>query len=289
MLKIKNACVIAIDGGGTRCRLALECASRKVRVEVGPANVTTDFKGAVSQLILGLNTLAWEAGYALETIAQFPAYLGLAGYRAERDQERLSQALPLHQVKIEDDRPGALRGALGSQNGALVHSGTGSFYGVKTNEGVRFGGGWGAILGDEGSAAWFGKNALSRTLDAEDGTRERSAVTKALVDHFGSASGILAFANEASPADFGALVPMILEFDDDPIVRALSAEAAIYFDTGLQQFGWRDGEPVCLTGGLAPRLATSLTEIVRRNLIPARGNPLDGAVALAREFAEECV
>ena len=54
--------VLAIDGGGTGSRLALERAGGRVVIEAGPANVFTDFDAACANLTTGLHRLAGATG-----------------------------------------------------------------------------------------------------------------------------------------------------------------------------------------------------------------------------------
>ncbi|XYK79683.1 MAG: BadF/BadG/BcrA/BcrD ATPase family protein [Labrenzia sp.] len=287
MIDFADQWVLAVDGGGTRCRLALSSPAADIRVEVGSANVTTDIYAALSEINVGLKALAGKADLAQGELARVPAYFALAGYQADRDHERLLDGVPLRRIKVEDDRPAALRGALGLLDGALIHSGTGSFFGAQVDAKKRFSGGWGSVLGDFGSAAWFGKSALALVLDAEDGLIAPTVLTETLYDRFGGAAGILAFANRARPADFGALAPEILSQSDDPISERLIDQAVAHFEGNLLHLGWSASMPVCLTGGLAPHLAPFLTEPIRRSLSSAAGSPIDGAIALAREFAKE--
>lgn len=287
MIDFADQWVLAVDGGGTRCRLALSSPAADIRVEVGSANVTTDIYAALSEINVGLKALAGKADLAPGELARVPAYFALAGFQADRDRERLLDGVPLRRIKVEDDRPAALRGALGLLDGALIHSGTGSFFGVQVDAKKRFSGGWGAVLGDFGSAAWFGKSALALVLDAEDGLIEQTVLTETLKDRYGGAAGILAFATRARPADFGALAPEVLSQSDDPISGRLIDQAVVHFEGNLLHLGWSAGMPVCLTGGLAPHLAPFLTEPVRKNLRSAAGAPIEGAIAIAREFAKE--
>lgn len=287
MFEAPHRCVLAVDGGGTRCRLALSSDGFVTVVEVGSANVTTDVEAAVREIKSGLQALSLKAGLSMDMLSEIPAYFGLAGFQAVRDLERLERALPLRSMRIDDDRPAALRGALEDRVGGLIHSGTGSFFGVQSKGNVRLCGGWGAILGDCGSAAWFGKLALALVLDAEDGLIEKSRLTEALLDRFKTSAGILEFANTATPSDFGALAPMVLDKADDPVAQDLIRQAADHFERNLRTIGWSELMPVCLSGGLAPHLAPYLTTDVRSNVTAAAGVPLDGAIALAKGFAEE--
>lgn len=287
MTSWKTNCILAVDGGGTRCRFALVGDGVSFRGEVGAANVTTDFTGAVQQLNAGLEDLANKAGVPLIDLENVPGYLGLAGYQADRDAARLAEALPMKTIKIDDDRPSALIGALGANDGALIHSGTGSFFGVQKSRKIKFSGGWGSVLGDLGSAAWLGKSALAQVLNAEDGMREKTGLTRALMTKFNSPSGILQFAAAATPSQFGDLAPMVMSYADDPVAKELLETAASHFEFNLHSLGWGGAMPVCLSGGLAPYLRPYLTDDVATNLIESEGSPLDGAIALAFRFAEE--
>ncbi|MEP3429944.1 MAG: BadF/BadG/BcrA/BcrD ATPase family protein [Roseibium sp.] len=287
MLNVMKDPILAVDGGGTRCRLALVSSCDSIRLEFGPANITTDFQGTVAQLKDGLVALAQKADQPLKALENVPAYIGLAGFQVSNDLDRLSNALPLSRVLFDDDRPAAVCGALGTKDGALIHSGTGSFFAVQQNKTIRFSGGWGSILGDQGSAAWFGKQALTLVLDAEDCLREKTSLTRALVERFQSPSGILAFANMAAPSDFGDLAPLVMKHADDPIAQVLLQQAAEHFERNLRLLGWSVVTPVCLTGGLAPHLTPYLTPVVQNKVVPPSGSPLDGAIALARSFANK--
>ena len=56
---------------------------------------------------------------------------------------------------------------------------------------------------------------------------------------------------------------------------------------GLRLIGWQSGQPVCLTGGIGPYYAPFLPEDLRACLAKAQGEPLDGAISLARDLARE--
>ena len=169
MSELRKFPVIAIDGGGTQCRLALDDGKSIVAAETGSANVSTDFEGALSEISAGLDSLAERAGLTPESLSRIPAFVGLAGMTGETISKRLRTALPFTHVRIEDDRAAALRGALGEADGAIAHCGTGSFFAAQSQGTMRSAGGWGPVLGDEASAHFVGKAALSMTLKSIDG------------------------------------------------------------------------------------------------------------------------
>ncbi|MEC8041248.1 MAG: hypothetical protein VX181_11145, partial [Pseudomonadota bacterium] len=99
MVELRHDSILAVDGGGTRCRLVL-CAGAAGRwsVEMGSANVSSDFDGAATQIRAGLTALAAESGTSEEALRDVPAYLGLAGITGPALAERLQPRRP--QLKL---------------------------------------------------------------------------------------------------------------------------------------------------------------------------------------------
>lgn len=281
--------VIAIDGGGTQCRLALDDGKSIVTVEAGSANVSTDFDGALAEISAGLDSLAGRTGLKLESLSRIPAFVGLAGMTGEAISERLRTALPFAHVRIEDDRAAALRGALGLADGAIAHCGTGSFFAAQTQGTMRCAGGWGPVLGDEASAHFVGKAALSMTLKGIDMQHPTSALAERILGDCDGAAGIVRFAGSASPSEFGALAPLVTEFarQGDMLAEQVMRAGARDISAMLQVIGWRNGQPICLTGGIGACYAPYLPADMQSVLTPPLDEPLAGALALAAEFAQE--
>ena len=276
--------ILAVDGGGTRCRFVLCNGTDQTLVEAGPANAFSDFDGTVACLLDGTKRLAQQAGVSVETVTTCPAFIGLAGVINPQIAKRLEQALPFPNARYADDRLAALRGALGASDGLLAHAGTGSFLGAQINGRHKLAGGWGAALGDEASALWVGRKALSLTLQAVDGFLSLSPLTQTLLTRFGDPSGIVTFGSTATPAAIGELAPLVTEhaLDDDPTALQIMQSAADFIGTGLQHMGWTPGMTICLTGGIGPHYADYLAKDQQANLIAPKGPPIDGAIALAR-------
>lgn len=282
-----SSLTLAVDGGGTRCRIALARDDQITQVETGAANVSTNFDQAVTEIYQGLEQLAGKTGLTLATLSQAPAYLGLAGVISAKIATRLAEALPLVKSQIEDDRSAALRGALGDVDGAIAHCGTGSFLASQIKGQRRIIGGWGPILGDQASAQWLGRQALSRVLDVADGLAAPSALSATILASLQNSAGIVAFASTASPTDFGDLAKEVTHHaqNGDTLAVELMYLGADYIAARLPQIGWASGARLCLTGGLAPQYASYLPQRMQDALTPPQGDPLTGALALAREFA----
>ncbi|MEO1308796.1 MAG: BadF/BadG/BcrA/BcrD ATPase family protein, partial [Pseudomonadota bacterium] len=279
--------ILAIDGGGTRCRIACADGEEVVSVETGSANVSTDFDGSVEEILKGIEQLGRRLGQSVDALCHRPAFVGLAGVTGPEIAGRLERALPFTQVQIRDDRPAALRGALTDADGFLVHCGTGSFLGAQTDGQQRFVGGWGPVLGDEASAQWVGRTALGATLESVDQIRPQSPLAERLLSELEGAAGIVRFASKAEPAEFGKLARLVTEADAQGDVVAsdvMRAGAGKIADT-LHLMGWQPGLPICLTGGIGPYYERHLPDDMRENIEAPKGTPLDGAIALAFEFA----
>ncbi|WP_122073279.1 BadF/BadG/BcrA/BcrD ATPase family protein [Pseudophaeobacter sp. EL27] len=279
--------LLAIDGGGTRCRIALERAGEILVVESGPANASSDFDETLVQIRLGLEQLSHKANLPLAQLTEVPAFVGLAGVVSSDIAQRLAQHLPLTRTHIEDDRPAALRGALGNAEGAISHCGTGSFLASQIKGERRIIGGWGQHLGDQASAQWLGRLALARTLNVIDGLEPASPLSATLLSRFSNSAQIVAFAAQASPMEFGALARDVTRHASagDALAMDLMRQGAHYISEILPRIGWTPGQALCLTGGLAPEYRAYLPCQMQDDLQPPQGDPLSGALALARDFA----
>lgn len=278
--------VMAIDGGGTRCRVALVSGDDIYTVETGPANVTTDFDAAIMHIRLGIEKLLPRLDTSITGI---PAYIGLAGVTSTEIAARVETAMPFQTVRVTDDRPAAVRAAFGSENGFLAHCGTGSFFASQIEGATRFCGGWGSVLGDEGSAFWVGRQALSQTLRIVDGLKPPSPLSKLILNTFGASSGIVRFASNASPAEIGAHARLVTQYagNDDPIAHHIMREGANHVATNLRDMGWAPQTKICLTGGIGPEYERFLPADMQTSVRAPEAEPLSGAIALAKDLAKE--
>lgn len=281
--------VIAVDGGGTKCRMVLDGPKRRHEEIRGPANVATSFDAALAEIRSGLAALAAAAEMSPEALAAVPAYLGLAGATDRATCARVEAALPFARVLVEEDRACALQGALGDADGAIAHCGTGSFFGLRLGGVSRFAGGWGPKLGDEASAHWVGREALTATLAVVDGLRAPSPLAEALLTRWGSPAAIVAFAMETSPNHIADIAPEVAAAatDGDALGLDVMRRGATHIAEMLDQLGWQPRLPICFTGRFAPTYAPYLPARLRAALVDSAAEPIEGAVALARAFAEK--
>ena len=275
----KRSILIGIDGGGTRCRLAVELAGQRHQLETGPTNDTSDFDGAIATLKAGLAELAQNAGLPLETLLEAPAHFGLAGIVSPKDERRVSAALAMPHARYSDDQTTSIRGALARNDGVVISLGTGSFIARQLGGEFRKIGGWGLILGDEASGAWLGREAVADALRVQDGLLKETPFLRLL------GSRLADLVSRPKQADFAALAPEVFAAanENDPSAKAILNRGLAYICACVKALDPEASIPLWLIGGLAdayrPLLPTPLTS----RLTPARGTALDGALDLARE------
>ena len=276
---------LGVDGGGTGCRAAVADASGLVlgRADAGPANIASDLPGALAS-ILHASTAALSQivgpDHAVAGLAALHAGLGLAGANAAGATDALIAALPFARARVETDAITAVKGALRDGDGIVAALGTGSVFARQQAGTIRQIGGYGLVMGDEGSGARLGRSLLARALRAFDGLEAMTPLLSAVIDEWRGPDGIVRFAISARPADFATLARRMVSSDDPAAVALMQAatpDVARWIDH-LQQGA---ALPVVFIGGLGPTYAARLAG--RWPIVPALGTSLDGALMLARE------
>lgn len=261
---------LGIDGGGTGCRAALADATGTViaHAEGGPANIASDYSGALREILA-----------VAERVAQgrpVRAVLGLAGANLSGAAGRLERDLPFR-ARVVQDVTTSVRGALGPDDGIVAAIGTGSVFARQSGGQVMAIGGWGLRLGDEASGGWIGQRLIARVTRGLDGFVPMTPLLHALAEELGGPTGIVAFSLRATPTDWAMFAPRVLD-TEDPAALAVRAEAEAEIRAAIALLQRAPVLPVTWLGGLGPRLA--LADWPRRDPL---GTALDGALALAQE------
>ena len=215
---------LAIDAGGTKTRCALADETRVLaRAETGTVKLMRVAEAeATARLHAMLAEAATSAGVSLSEVRR--TCFGLAGSRSERVQEwarrTMGDAVGGELVVCGDEEI-ALEAAFEGGAGILVIAGTGSNAIGRAEDGALFGaGGWGPVLGDEGSGYWIGLEAVRAALRVQDEGDESGAAASLLRDierALGCVSlgGLIALGNLRAPSetmtppDFAALAPVV--------------------------------------------------------------------------------
>ncbi len=192
-----SAWIFGIDGGGTNARLRVEdLGGRQLFYgEGGSTNIRSNPREQVLVNLAGLFSRAYdEAG--LDPSGCLAGFAGSAGVDRPADRAgfadlvRQALAAPSVTARIEvgNDAEPALAGAIGDVEGILLIAGTGSIAYGRTRGGADArAGGWGHLLGDEGSAFWIAFEALKRGMRSKEGRDLESGLLAAGLGFFGLA------------------------------------------------------------------------------------------------------
>lgn len=275
---------LGIDGGGTGCRAAVADGSGRILGEgrAGPANIASDVEGARANILSAARAALWAATGSDAVLGDVRAGLGLAGANAAGATEELRRTLPFARLRIETDAVAAVKGALGDRDGIVAAIGTGSVFAAQVAGEIRQIGGWGLVLGDDGSGARLGRSLLAAALGALDGFRAMTPLLRAVLDDHGGSQGVIARSLVARPAEFAALAPRVVA-SDDPAARELMDAAVADVARSIAVLQRDPPLPVTYIGGLGATYAVRLAG--RWDVAAPLGSALDGALRLAREVA----
>lgn len=174
--------VIGLDGGGTKTvSVLVSTDGRIVDQSVGESSNFQVIGGDKLQSAIR-NLVEKQLATARVSSGQVRClYAGLAGAGRVSDREKiyaLLQQLGLaEQVVIDTDAAAALAGAFMGDPGIILIAGTGAICFGKTRSGEMIrSGGWGYMLGDEGSGFFIGQQAIMAALKDLDGRGTATAL-----------------------------------------------------------------------------------------------------------------
>lgn len=276
-----------VDGGGTKCRVELyDSAGNLLGAGVaGAANIARNGEVARQSILTAVEQAIAHANLAPEAISQTLVCGGFAGANLPSASNALKQwQHPFHSFYFTSDLHTALYGAHDGANGAVLVIGTGSCAAALKDGVLTQYGGHGFLLGDKGSGAWLGKQAVQYTLEAIDGIQAHGQLATAVCSHYQaqSATDLVDKLNQASPGVFGELCPIILELahQDEPTAQALVRQGSHYLSAIARQAIQQSGGNLVLAGGVANALQPQLDADVRDYIAASIHGPEWGAVLL---------
>ncbi|BCP54494.1 N-acetylglucosamine kinase [Kaistia sp. 32K] len=279
--------LVGVDGGGTRCRARARFADGTLIGEciTGTANILAGIDDARDNIIAAVEGALVAGGLTSADLDRCLVGLGLAGANIPDLSERfLASGLPFAQIALEMDAWIACRGAHPEGDGAIAILGTGTAYVVQAGGDFVTVGGWGFHLGDQGSGAWLGHQALRRSVLAHDGIVPATPLSKTVMARFDDKPDrMVSFCKTALPRDYGSFAPLVFEHAAarDSLAEAILAEATLDIEASLARLVELGAKRISLLGGLAPLYQTRLSPGIAAFIVPPAGDPLDGALALA--------
>lgn len=284
---------LGIDAGGTHTRARLVSVDGKVLGlgEAGPANIPAGLTQGLRAIEEAWSQAVAQAGLTKAAIATIRAGLGMAGLNRRGVLQGLKDhQFPFRSIAFASDAAIANLGAHAGADGGVVIVGTGSVGFGRVGERVFTIGGYGFPVSDEGSGAELGLRAIRRALWARDGRIAHSPLTREVLDSFhGSAGEIVDWTARATPADYGVFAPLVLDhaLAGDTIAELIVQESARRVDNMIRTLFDQGVPHCCLMGGVAERMRDWLAASIRARLRNPLGDPLDGAILLARKRMEQ--
>jgi glucosamine kinase len=299
--------VIGIDAGGTKtvCQLADGRGQVIAETRAGGANLQAMGELEVEKVLYQV----MQDALGERAIVPAAICLGIAGVDRPDDAAAVRGIMRRigfqARVLVVNDALVALEAGAPGQAGVVIISGTGSIaYGRNSAGDAARAGGWGYVLGDEGSGYWIGRAALRAVLREADQRGPETALTPLLLTYFGiaAAQGLLheVYSGSLRPSAIGALAQSVeaaFREGDPAAIGILRGAAGELEESGLsvaRRLGLI-GErfTFVLSGGIFRAVPWLREELERRLPLAAPGSrtefltrePAAGAVALALQEA----
>jgi N-acetylglucosamine kinase-like BadF-type ATPase len=227
--------VLGIDAGGTKtvCQLADLRGTILAESRSGGANLQATGELQVEKVLHDV----MEDAIGPRDIVPAAICLGIAGVDRPDDavivrgiMKRIGYKA---RVLVVNDALVALEAGAPGAPGVVIISGTGSIaYGRNASNEAARAGGWGYVLGDEGSGYWIGRAALRAVLREADRRGPRTALTPLLLRHFGvsQAQGLIheVYQSNLKPSAIGALAQCVYSAftERDGVATGILSDAA---------------------------------------------------------------
>src|SRR3954447_5244338 len=179
--------VLGIDAGGTKtvCLLADESGAILAEARGPGANLHAAGELAVEKVLHEV----MERAIGDRTVVPAAICLGIAGVDRE-DEAQVVRAMMRRigyksRVLVVNDALIALVAGARDDPAIVLIAGTGSIaYGRNGSGEAARAGGWGHMIGDEGSGYWIGREALAAVMRGADGRGPETRLTAAILSHF---------------------------------------------------------------------------------------------------------
>lgn len=255
--------IIGVDGGGTKTEaVAYDLEDNKIGSgSAGPANLALNFDGATKNIEHALSCCMHNVEIQGNGRKCQGIYLGIAGIEVgdnvKRLESQIESAFPCKAVALHDAQLAHIA-ILQGKDGIITIAGTGSVSFGRYKEKTDRTGGWGHILGDEGSGYWIALEAMRVMTVERDAGLEESLLSKAILKHLDVADvdGVKEFVHFAGKVEMAAVAPVVaaLAADGEPlsmeILDRAGSELALMTRRLYTKLGIAEPVIVGISGGI---------------------------------------
>ena len=301
--------LIGIDGGGTKTKcIATDIKGKPVyETSGGPTNLLVCGLENVTKTIFNLLTdCIKNLNCSFENIEAIVT--GTAGAGRDEDAERLkkhfldftaSKNKQVKNFKVVSDAIISLEGAFNGGTGSILISGTGSIMlGKDLNGNIHRVGGFGRVIGDEGSGYSIGKKGLTALSRFYDGRGESTLLSTLIANHYHISSGEKlireVYTNDFNVASLAEHVIYAAKKDDPVCVKIVDEETEellLHIKTMKKKLK-QDAFNLCFEGSVITKdnfFSQALRKKIRSRfkdikITEPEQSPLMGAILIAKEL-----
>ena len=285
---------IGIDGGGTKCRSTIYSVKQGVLGTGlgGPANPLHGFERTLESIMVSTQLALQDAGLRIEQVHDITAGLGLAGVNIPSLFDKIMQwDHPFKEMHLTTDLHTACIGAHDGEDGAVMITGTGSCgFAIVNGETVNYGG-HGFALGDMGSGAWMGLEAVKAALIDLDGLGPHTQMSDALKQHFHvtNAMGIAEQMAGQPSSGYAKLARHVFNAaeNEDEVALHIVKNGAKYISNLARRLLELNPPRLSMIGGLAEPLNKWLDDDVAKIVEIPKQPPEIGAIYFAMESTQQ--
>lgn len=299
--------VLAVEGGGTKTNsvIADENGNIIAKSTTGPSNfLIVGFEKACENIIQGLQDCINNSKINNSDLKV--AMLGLTGAGRKLDQDNMrkafkdystSKGFTFNSIIVDSDARISLEAAFPNKPGMILISGTGSIMFGKDGQGNLYRvGGWGRILGDEGSGFYIGKKGLISSIKQIDGRGEKTLLFDLISEKYNLNSlETIIKSIYTDNFDIAKIAPLVFEAaeKDDKIAKEILNEAAdellLHIETMLKKVNFDDKIGLSFVGSIITNdnyIRRKIVNYINSNLkqielIDSNNEPIYGAIVMA--------
>lgn len=296
---------LGVDGGGTKTAFLLDLDGQRFESKqktIHPKQVSKE--EFFETMKAGVGEVCKEAGISPSDIAY--TFVAAPGYGQYPDTEAyihegIKEAVQSDRFRVDNDCVNGWAGSLNANPGINLVLGTGQIgYGVDQEGKSMRSGGWGPLLGDEGSGYYIGLKFLNIFTKMSDGRYEKTDLYQMIKDRM-RINDDMEVIDKAEKmrrdeiADLSKLLGEALDKDEKyskEILDDIATEAALVIDSIIAGLNFSGKVEVSYSGGIF-NLGKILIEKIEEksaNQIKIKDpytNPSEGSLILAKKFYNE--
>lgn len=299
--------LVGIDGGGMKTQVAIATLEGAI-LSTGQSGPSNYLKAPIPVVKGSILEAVKQASRGVKRPLEFSVVCGgfsgidhPEGYRVM--ESILRETLRLSSLFLFTDAEIALQGAFNGKPGIIVIAGSGSIaFGKDLNGKTARVGGWGHLIGDDGSGYELVRMALKETLKSANGSGKASVLQRKIQKHFHleRLEQVLVplYANQGNPSQLCSLFPVLLQAAKERDRTAISLlkeggrSLAALARAAALKLDYKHGPvPITFGGSIFEGnriLMKAFTGEIRAKISKGElrkpiGGPLVGAISLAKE------